>query len=297
MRVAVVFNARSGNATGRAAAERRAEIAGTFQAAGVDVTFLSPDESGFTDDLRHALAAGADAVVAAGGDGTVSSVAAALAGTGVPLGVLPLGTLNHFARDAGLPLDLAAAAQVIAAGRTRQVDVADVNGRCFVNNSSIGLYPHVVTNRERQQQQRFGYGKWPAMLAAAVSVFRRYPVVSVMLETTEHRVARTTPFVFVGNNCYAVEGLTLGTRARLDEGSLSIYFANRTGRFGMIRLALRALFGRLRQAADFDSLAAPVVSISTRKKTLKVSVDGEVVRLVPPLVYRVRPGALRLLVP
>jgi diacylglycerol kinase family enzyme len=214
----------------------------------------------------------------------------------MPLGVIPAGTLNHFARDAGIPVQFEAAVRVIAGARTRAVDLAEVNGRCFVNNSSIGLYPHLVTRRDRRQE-RLGYGKWFAMLAALASLFRRYPVVSVVLETAEQRVPRTTPFVFVGNNRYAEDGLMIGTRQRLDGGVLSVYFANRTGRFGLFRLALRALLGRLQQAADFDSFTTAAMQIHTPKKTLKVSTDGEVVRLLPPLVYRIRPGALRLIVP
>jgi diacylglycerol kinase family enzyme len=296
MRVAVVFNARSGTAVRRSPEDRRADLARAFEAAGVDASFLPLNPDSVERDVRQAIVNGANAVVAAGGDGTVSSVAGFLADTNVPLGIIPLGTLNHFARDAGVPIDLEEAIRVIAGGRARAVDVAEVNGRCFVNNSSIGLYPHLVTRRERRQE-RLGYGKWLAMLAALVSLFRRYPVVSVVMETAEERVPRTTPFVFVGNNRYTADGLMIGTRERLDESVLSVYFANRTGRFGLFRLAFRALLGRLQQAADFDSLTAPVMQIHTRKKTLKVSVDGEVVRLAPPLVYRIRPGALRLIAP
>src|SRR6185369_7316778 len=120
------------------------------------------------------VAQGARCVVAAGGDGTISAVASCLAGTGVPLGVLPLGTLNHFAKDLGIPLELDAAITTIAEGRARVVDVGEVNGRLFVNNSSLGLYPDIVLDRERQRQ-RLGRGKWRALLAACVHVGRRYP--------------------------------------------------------------------------------------------------------------------------
>jgi diacylglycerol kinase family enzyme len=295
MRVAV-FNARSGAGSGQPPEQRCAELSQSFQAEGIQAVVCPLDAGSLEADVRRSLAGNVDAVVAAGGDGTVSAVASLLAGTGIPLGVLPMGTLNHFARDLGLPLEIQPAIRVIAAGQMRAVDIGEVNGRCFVNNSSIGLYPHLVSRRDRRQE-RLGSGKWLAMLWAMLSLFRRYPVVSVLLETPDQRVARTTPFVFVGNNRYTVDGLMVGTRERLDEGILSLYFANRTGRFGLLRLALRALLGRLEQAADFDSIAAPAVRVHTRKKTLKVSLDGEVVRLVPPLLYVVRQGALTVLVP
>lgn len=297
MRVVVVFNPRSGVRCSfdRSVAEQRDELIALFAEAGVTATAFPLDTTNVGDAVRRAIADRADAVVAAGGDGTVSAVAGVLAGTDMPMGVLPWGTLNHFAKDVGIPLDARQAVRAIATGHSRAVDVVEVNGRRFVNNSSIGLYPHLVSTRDRQRE-RFGYGRWKAMLAALVAVFRRYPVVSVVLETPEERVPRTTPFVFVGNNRYAVHGLMIGTRRCLDEGVLSLYFANRTGRLGLLRLALRALFGRLEQAKDFDSMAVTSVRIHTRKQTLKVAVDGEVVRLVPPLVYRIRPGALRVIV-
>src|SRR3982751_1503854 len=115
-----------------------------------------------------------EVVVAGGGDGTISSVAGTLVGTGKVLGVLPVGTLNHFAKDLGLPLDLDGAVQAIVRGKVREVDVAEVNGNIFINNSSLGIYPHIVSNREAQQE-RLGRGKLPAALWATFHALRRFP--------------------------------------------------------------------------------------------------------------------------
>src|SRR4051812_44354533 len=117
--------------------------------AGVAVEVEALEGRRLTGRASELAGAGAPMVVAAGGDGTVNAVAAALIGRRTAMGVLPLGTLNHFAKDLGLPLDLPAAAAVIARGRVSQVDVGAVNGRCFINNSSIGLYPTLVEDRER----------------------------------------------------------------------------------------------------------------------------------------------------
>jgi diacylglycerol kinase family enzyme len=193
-------------------------------------------------------------------------------------------------------LDLRSAVRTIGQGRVRAVDVGEVNGRCFINNSSIGLYPRIVIRRDRQSQ-RLGRGKWTAMLMACASVFRRYPLVRVVLRAGEDRFPRTTPFVFVGNNRYDMSLLSLGGRPALDKGELCVYFANRTGRFGLVRLMFRALLGRLEQADDFDSLLLPELRIETRKKTLRVALDGEVTSMRPPLEYRIRPGALKVIVP
>jgi diacylglycerol kinase family enzyme len=250
-----------------------------------------------TELVRRALSNGARAVVAGGGDGTVGSVAGALAGTDRPLGVLPLGTLNHFAKDLGIPLGLEEAARNVCEGREVLVDVGEVNGQVFVNNSSLGLYPRIVRRREKLQE-REGSGKWSAFVRASLAMLRRYPFLSVRLDADGRRISRKTPFVFVGNNEYQMESLQMGGRRCLDAGRLSLYVAHRTGRLGLLRLALSALFGRLRQAEDFDSLCAREVWVETRRpRRLPVATDGEVTVMTTPLHYRVRPRALRVIVP
>lgn len=244
----------------------------------------------------EAAAAGAPAVVAAGGDGTVSAVASALVHSPAVLGILPLGTLNHFARDLGLPGDLASAARVLAGGRTRAVDVAQVNGRRFINNCSIGLYPHIVSRRDRQRQ-RLGRSKWMATGIALLSVLGKYPLVRVLIDAPGQAVRSRTPIVFVGNNRYEVNLLNLGSRRALDGGELSVYLVNAPHRVSMITVALRMLFGRLKAGRDLRLLTLPHVRIETRRRRLRAALDGEVVRLTPPLDYRVLPGALNVLVP
>lgn len=282
------------NAGGRAAGA--AELRDALESAGAELDVREVHGDEITAAAKRAIReAHVDALVAAGGDGTVSAVAAALAGTPTPLGVIPTGTLNHFAKDLGLPLALPRAARVVAAAYAISVDVAEVNGRVFINNSSIGLYPHIVGKRD-SVRQRLGRTKWVAMMMALLSVFRRYPTLRVRIGVGDRTVLRTTPFVFVGNNRYEIKLVQLGRRPRLDAGELCVYFANRTGRFGLVRLAVRALFGRLEQAKDFDALCASEVWIETPRKHLRVALDGEVIRLSPPLHYRIRPGALRVLV-
>ena len=245
---------------------------------------------------RDAVDSGAPCVVAAGGDGTVSAVASQLAATDATLGVLPTGTLNHFAKDNRIPLDVDEAIRVIAAGHVAQVDIAEVNGRRFINNSSLGLYPDIVRDREGQQR-RLGRSKWMALLAASLHAFRRYPVLSLALEIDGKPMRRRSSFVFIGNNAYKMEGFEIGERERIDSGQLSLYVTQRTGRFGLLRLALHALSHTLEQARDFDSLVAIDVRIDTARQRVHVATDGEVVVMQTPLRYRILPGALRVFVP
>jgi diacylglycerol kinase family enzyme len=247
------------------------------------------------DAARDAANSAAKIIVAAGGDGTINTVAGALVGTQKILGVLPTGTRNHFARDLGLPGDLDAAARIVASGSAVAVDVAEINGRIFLNNSSIGLYPHAVRHRE-EQRLRFGRSKPMAMLWAAIGVFRRFPQVEIRLRMQDREVARLTPFVFIGNNAYQLNLLELGSRASLNEGRLCVYVTRRGGRFSLLRLMLAALLGRLEQARDFDSWNGSDLVITSPKKHLEVAIDGEVHRIRPPLTYRCRPQALRVLV-
>ncbi len=158
---------------------------------------------------QSALARGADAVVAGGGDGTINAVASVVADSRTVFGVLPMGTLNHFAKDLRIPLELDDAITVIAQGRVRRVDVGEVNGRIFLNNSSLGLYPDIVRDRERQQR-RLGRGKWLAFCWATLAALRRYPFLNVRPQLGENSHPRRTPFVFIGNNEYPVQGFNIG---------------------------------------------------------------------------------------
>lgn len=288
----VIANCASG--VGADIAARARAVTDAFEGTGLAVEVRCVPGPELSRVAAQLAAEKPDAIVAAGGDGTVSAVAGALAGTGVPLGVLPMGTLNHFAKDAGLPVDVKQAAAIIAAGRTHPVDVAELNGRVFVNNSSIGVYPHTVRERDAQRAEH-GIGKWRAMLRAIAAVLRRVPTMRVRLEVDGRTLHRTTPLVFVGNGRYEMSGLALGKRASLVGGVLSVYHTRRVTGAGLVFLALRALFGKLDGVRDFEEDEAREVTIHLRAGNVRVALDGEVIDERPPLKYRVRPAELTLL--
>jgi diacylglycerol kinase family enzyme len=297
-KIIVLLNAAAGATSAEEVAQDEARVRAAFGAAGLAIEIKSVEGSRLTETARSISEQHAEqmVIVAAGGDGTQSAVAAALAGTPTLMGVLPMGTLNHFAKDLGVPLEIDAAARVIVNGRPRAIDVGQVNERVFINNSSIGLYPHVVRHRD-DMRQRLGHGKWYAMFRAILTIFRRFPVIELRMVVNGQEWRRTTPFVFVGNNQYQIDRLNLGQRSNLEQGDLCVYFANRTGRLGMLRLTLRALLGHLRQDKDFNALCATELWIETRKSAISVAADGEVHRLKPPLHYRTRPRALNVILP
>ena len=291
--IAIIINDAAGSDT---TAEVRARIAEAFHNLGAEAHFLIARSGEEIVDLARRAAAGdAGPVVAGGGDGTISAVASVLIETDRTLGVLPLGTLNHFAKDLNIPLALRESVRTLE-DTVAQVDVGEVNGRFFLNNSGLGLYPMVVRHREKLQD-RLGHGKWPAFLWAALSVLRRYPFLVVRVNADDLESVRRTPFIFIGNNEYETAGFEVGTRKRLDAGRLCLYMARRTGRLGLLRFALRALAGTLQNEKDFDALCTEEVYIETKRKRVHVAIDGEVTVMPIPLHYRIRRGALRVLVP
>jgi diacylglycerol kinase family enzyme len=289
--VPVILNAGAGAG---GSDERAQRIREAFTAAGIEAHVLAGEDIGLL--ARRAVREGHSIVVAAGGDGTVNAVAAEVAGSASALGVLATGTLNHFAKDAGIPLDLDEAARVIAAGHRVRVDVGAVNGRVFVNNSSIGLYPTVVIRRENRRK-RTGSGKWTALFWASLTVLRKHPMMDVTLHANGRSTRHRTPLLFIGNNEYVVHGPEAGTRQGLRDGMLSIYITRRHGRLGLVALFFRALFGSLRKALDLEAFNASRVTIETRRRFVAVATDGEVSVMDTPLEYENRPGVLQLVVP
>jgi YegS/Rv2252/BmrU family lipid kinase len=294
-KVVVIINAGSGTASDNDALIKRIEelFAGHDLEAEVK---LAENGEQLIEFARDAAQSDREIIVAGGGDGTISAVAAEVVNAKKTLGVLPLGTLNHFSKDLQIPQILDEAVRVIAEGHTIEIDAGEVNGQLFINNSSIGLYPRIVHKR-RQQQNRLGRGKWPAAFWAAVSILRRYPFLQVRIRFEENVLRRKTPFIFVGNNEYQMEGFRIGARKNLAEGKLNLYVLHRTGRFGLLLLAFRSLFGMLKQAKDFDEFLLEEIEIETkRKKHLLVAFDGEITAMRAPLKYKIRPKALKVIV-
>jgi diacylglycerol kinase family enzyme len=256
------------------------------------------------EDLRaageRALAAAErgeiDAVVVGGGDGSIRTLASILAETDVPLGVLPLGTLNHFAKDLGIPLEIEEAASAIAEGHTRVVDLAEVNGETFINNSSIGIYPYMVIDRERRRANH-KLAKWIAMVPAFFRMLRHFPRRRLRIAAEGFARPYRTPCLFVGNNEYGTELFTFGRRQRLDAGKLWFYVVKPRTPLEFFWMVCRLCAGRMDQERDLDTFELAEAEISAKSSRLPVALDGEVSIMHGPLRYRSRPGALRVIAP
>jgi diacylglycerol kinase family enzyme len=293
MDVAVILNPRSGLGADESLLR---EVVKLFATYGREATIV-PASAGATLVVRAraAVEAGCRVLVAAGGDGTVNAVASAVVGRETPLGILPLGTLNHFAKDLGLPLDLPDAVRIAAQGVVRHVDVGEVNGQYFLNNSSIGVYPRIVELRHRYEMS--GLSKWIAALWASLAVLRRRPFVDVRIQVANETIVRRTPFVFVGNNEYKMLGLRGGSRASLTGGYLAIYVMKAAERLSLLRLGVQVVTRGVERVEELDLFRITESKVETRRRRLQVALDGEVRVLASPLEYRSRPGALRVLTP
>ena len=239
---------------------------------------------------------GDELLIVGGGDGTISAAASALAGSRTLLGIIRLGTLNHFARDLGIPAHLDEAANLIAARPEKSVDVAEMNDRVFINNSAIGLYPLMVVDRD-VQRARLGRSKRLAMIIAAGRTLARFRHHRLTLTINDQKTTVETPLLFVGNNRYRLDIGAPGKRESIDYGCLSVYVMRKNSRRGFIAASIRALFNRQKPGEMLELEQVERLRVASSRSTLAVSLDGEVVRATPPLEYKIRKKALRVIAP
>lgn len=291
--VPVIVNVRSGSGHDEAWAQRLTE---QFHAHGMDVrVVLVGDGAAIQEAVLRTMTTSPRVVIAGGGDGTINCIAAQVVDKDIRLGILPLGTLNHFARDLQIPLELEEAVRTIAAAHTTHVDVGEVNDRIFLNNSSVGMYALMVEERDREK--RAGLGKWPALVKASWKILSVHRSRKMRLVVDGREIERRTPLVFVGNNAYVLSGFDIGERKKLDGGTLSLYIVPRDRRWSLVWLAIRALLGHIHQESDFQVMAAEDITIDARHHRLHVAIDGEIAELETPLHYRIRKRALCVIVP
>lgn len=275
-------------------ASNAAEVDDALRNAGCfDVRPVVPHE--ITKAVRAAIEGGATRVAAVGGDGTIASAAAALARTDVELVVIPGGTLNHFAKDHGIPTDLEAACAVAQTGRVECVDVGWVNGRIFLNTSSVGVYANFVRVRERMEP-RFGY--WVSSGFAMVRALLRVQPFRVWFETDSLEREYKTPFVFIGVGERELKLPSLGSRVEQGRAGLHVMVVRGRTRARLMSLAFAAAARGTRalsRTPHLDSFLLTHCRIEQRHST--VAVDGEVVQLESPLEYEMGRGALKLVVP
>ncbi len=294
-RVHVLLNGAAGTLAGMADADARVRDA--FARAGLpDIDLDLVDAAGMDAALKAACAIERGVLVVGGGDGTISGAAAALAGTECTLGVLPLGTFNHFAKDLGIPIDLPGAAAVIAAGHRRRIDLAEANGRIFVNHAAIGLYVETILERNRLVAER-GIAKRIATVRAFIAGYRRFRRFSLRLRVGAETLLRRTALVFAANNRYVIEAYGLAGRALPGRELLSLFVTRQQTKRAFAWMILRAIFARTEPGRDYDMLEVTEATVETRRRRIRIALDGEVTRMRTPIRFAIRRGALSVLAP
>ncbi|HUJ13278.1 MAG TPA: diacylglycerol kinase family protein [Thermoanaerobaculia bacterium] len=263
-------------------------------AEGLRIVCLGPDVD-CAAIVREEIARDRRLFIAAGGDGTINAVAQPLINSDAEFAVIPVGTYNHFARDLGIPLDWRAALDIALSGERRQIDAGRVNDRFFLNNVSIGLYPELVARREEKGRD---YPRWKARLHAAYTTLRKYPHVTLAIESEYlHEIVKTHVFL-VSNNSYDLSRVGVeAPRGTLEEGRLSVYWLPHMPRIRLTRFLAHYLAGRVKETPGFRSFRTVRLKVQSARKRLQLGVDGEVVTMPPPLMITIVPKALTVKVP
>jgi diacylglycerol kinase family enzyme len=245
---------------------------------------------------RKAARSSYDIVIAGGGDGTINAVAGELVGTGKRLGVLPLGTFNYFAREMGVPTDLEAAFRTCFEGEARSVTVGEVNGRMFLNNASIGLYPVILAVRE-QTYRRWGRTRLIAYWSVLIAMLRLRLNMKLTITSDGERRTIRTPLLFVARNATQLEEFRVPGVRCVSEDGFSVYALRSLGKLGLLRAAWHALTGKLEPEYDFDMVCTSAMRVESRRMLRTVAFDGERVKMLAPIEFRVRQAAFSVLVP
>jgi diacylglycerol kinase family enzyme len=237
-----------------------------------------------------------ETILLGGGDGTISTAAALFTGKRTALGILPLGTMNLFARALGIPLALDQAVAALAAGTRQQIDVGEINGRIFVHHVTLGLHPRIVAGRERQAY-RSRLGKKLAGLKVWWKLVRQAPRMHLALTIDKDRLRLKTTSLIIANNPFIEKFGGLPHSEVPDQGKLALYVARTRDWRELLAMSAQASLGKWESNSQLDFLEGKAIVIDARRKRLRVSIDGELDYLPTPLRARIIPNALCVLCP
>jgi diacylglycerol kinase family enzyme len=291
----IVLNGKAGSVMGMGMTGE--DLLQRFAAEGLEASIDADDENPLAQRLAAAIASDAEIIVAAGGDGTVTALAAAVAGTSKVLAVLPLGTANLLARDLGIPLAPDQAIKALASMSPRRIDVAEVNGQLFLHNVTIGFGPKVAVRREEMRGRNAVAStiEFCGHLLRHLQQARRIAV-EIAPSNGQAHIERVHA-VTIANNRYE-EGLgRFFARDRLDRGELTLYIVKGLSVSSMLRLITGMALGRWHNDSALTVESVREATIRLKRPTVLATVDGEVERLAVPLKFAIRPAALAVLAP
>lgn len=240
----------------------------------------------------------AGVVVAVGGDGTLNAVCQAVVGRGIPFGVLPQGTFNYFGRTHGISQNTEQAVHELLSARLEYVSLGRVNGRYFLVNASLGLYPRLLEDRELYKQ-RFGRSRWVALLSALVTLARAHRQLDLQLDYGGHHQCLRTPTLVVCNNPLQLQQIGIDPEPADDRDHLIALASRPVGSGALYLLLLQGLLSRMGEAENVISIGFENMTtrLGNRPRWVKVAVDGEILRMRTPLQFSIEQRVLPLLIP
>lgn len=282
VKVVVIYNSASGSEY------TLRKIKALFTHAGITIDYSFTIKQLSSHKLATLIKRGVTVAVV-GGDGSLNSAARMLVGTNSVLLPLPGGTFNHFTRDLGMPPTVEEAIALVKSAKVASIDVAYVNDELFLNNSNLGLYPFSLIERKTTKKLLGKYIAAGLSVIDQLSLFRRH---TLIIDGEKIK----SPFVFVGNNHYDIEQSLVPRRTSFDNGILTVMIATSQSRSALIRAILAVVKGSVAHREDFSLSQRKTLSIYSHRTSIPVSFDGEVKRLIPPLEYRVKQKALKVLI-
>ncbi len=244
-----------------------------------------------------AVREGFSTIVAAGGDGTIAGVAHALAGSEAAMAVLPMGTFNYFARGLNMPESLTEAATAILAGKPHSIAVGTVNGRVFLNNVALGLYPAMLDEREASYL-RFGRSRMLAHWSALRTILRLQRPMRWSFVIDGVTEVRRTPMIFIARSAYQLDQFGLSGTAAISEDRFAVYIARQSTRLGLLKLAWRLLRGKVDLFSDVELIQPKTLVINRRKRrNIRVAYDGEREKMALPLTFAINADGLSVILP
>ena len=272
------------------------EIETALRPHGWQTEFVLAGAYGLHNRTQQVVAQVPGTIVVAGGDGTINTVASTCVEAKRPMGLIPAGTFNYVSRNLRIPTEVAQAVAVITNGCVRQVDIGEINGRIFLNNAGIGLYAQMLERRE-QDKRRFGRRRLVAFFSGMRSLLSAHPQYAVELVADGQTARHLTTTVFFGCNALQLEDFNVTAAECLQHQKLAVLVLKLHSRWEVTVAACAALRGRLDEASTTEAFCASNIRVQTRRRTLKVAIDGEIVLLRSPLDVMLRPGALQVFAP
>lgn len=289
----VIINRDSGAADKSALTK---EIETGFTAHGWKVEFILVGRDDLHSRTRQTVDQARGAIVVAGGDGTINAVATACVEVNRPLGILPAGTFNYVARNLGVSTEMSQAVSVIVEGRVQAIDVGEINGRIFLHNAGFGLYTRMLEQRE-QDVRRFGRSRLIAFISGIRCLLSSHPLFAVELERDGRTEQHMTTTLFFGCNALQLEEVSVEAANCLRHHQLAVLLLKLHNRWEVAAAAGAGLLGKLDKVKTTEAFCASSLRVRTRRRAIKVVIDGELVLLRPPLDVKFRPGVLMVFAP